>query len=122
MHQSVGTLSFRHSALALEVDQGIVDYYYHWLKTNTTGRLNKQLYTAHITIISSRESIPKPFISPVLHNKITFQYSNDIALHHGYYYLPVQPHPDFIFIRERYNLGPCFDPIKGYHITIANCK
>jgi len=122
MHQSVGLLSFRDSALVLEVDQGIVDYYYHWLKTTTTGRLNKQLYSAHITIISSKEFIPKPFISPILNNKVTFQYSSDLTLHNGYYYLPVQPHPDFIFIRKHYKLGPCFDEEKGYHITIANCK
>lgn len=122
MHQSIGTLSFRDSALVLEIDQGIADYYYHWLKSSTTGRLNKPFYPAHITIISSKESYPKPFISPILNNKVTFSYSSDLQLHNGYYFLPVEPHPDFITIRKAYNLGLCFDEEKGYHITIANIK
>jgi hypothetical protein len=37
-------------------------------------------------------------------------------------FIPVEPHQDFLAIRKAYNLGPCFDMEKGYHITIANIK
>jgi hypothetical protein len=122
MFQSTGTLNYRDSALVLEVDQGILDYYYHLLATSLLVKPNKPRYQAHITIINSKETYPKPFISPILHNKVTFTYSPDIQFHNNYYFIPVQPHPDFITIRTAYNLGSCFDTEKGYHITIANYK
>jgi hypothetical protein len=122
MFLSTGTLNYRDSALVLEVEQDLADYYYYLLATSLLVKPNKPRYKAHITIINSKETYPKPFISPILHNKVTFQYSPDIQFHNNYYYIPVYPHPDFITIRCAYNLGHCFDKEKGYHITIANYK
>jgi hypothetical protein len=122
MFHSIGLINFRDSALVLEVDQGILDYYYHLLATSLPTKPNKPRYPAHITIINSTENYPKPFISPILTNKVAFQYSPEVQFHNNYYFLAVQPHPDFITIRKAYNLGVCFDKEKGYHITIANIK
>ncbi len=124
MHTSNGLINLRGGALVVEVDQEIARYYFQQLKENTQGRLNKPFYDPHITIIGYDElkTLKLPFISPILENKIEFQYEHEVKFHNGYYYIHVIDHPKFLLLRTSQGLSPSYDEVKGFHITIANNK
>ena len=121
MFTSLGKLSFRNNSLVVDVDTELFRYYYQQLVNNTKGKLNKPLYSPHITIIGFNE-LKGIFVSPILENNIEFEYSHNIEIHNKYFYIPVNSNIKFELLRTSCGLSPCYDKYKGFHITIANSK
>jgi hypothetical protein len=119
MFTSTGTLQYREGAIVLETDPEISRFYYTLLTKTLLGNFNKPRYAPHITIVNKKENIPAP-IGNFGGTLISFEYLPDIQYHNGYYFLPVKTNPEFVSIRQLYNLGRCYDLEKGYHITVAN--
>lgn len=120
MFTSSGLIRFRNNSLVIEIDSELFRYYFLQL-VNNIGKVNKPLYSPHITIIGFTE-MKGTFISPIMENNIEFEYHHDIQVHNKYYYIPVKSNTKFELLRTSQGLSPCYDKYKGFHITIANCK
>lgn len=118
MFKSYGIICLRDNALVVEIDQEIGRYYFSQLKQNTYQKINKPRYNYHITIIGNTEASNILNVS----KEVEFYYSYNIEFHNKYYYLNVMDNLIFTDIRKTYGLNSVYDPIKGFHITIANIK
>lgn len=104
---------------ALEVDQGIADYYRalipKWIITQP------QRYSAHISVVRHEDVPNKEFWNKYEGQEIEFEYDPNVVSDEKYFWLNVQCEQLKII---RVELGLTAYPwwVNKYHITIANTK
>lgn len=121
VHRSEGILQYgSYERAVLLVDQGLADYYRRLIPKYIDVR--PQRHAAHVTVVRGGYETPDRTAWGKYEGEvIPFDYTNEILLHDGYFYLRVEC-DRLDAIRHELGLPTFFDPVKGHHVTVGNAR
>lgn len=120
MFSSVGRVKYHNHYVTLEIDQGIVDFYYSLIPKAWYAQ--RQAYRAHITISRLGKEEPGRMNWKYMDGmKVKFVYNPYIYEQKPYFFL--KAYSDGIAdIRSKLCLPKYRYPFDSYHITVGNVK
>jgi hypothetical protein len=121
MFASKGTLRyFGHDKLILQIDKGLVDYYFSLIPKYYPKQ--RQKFFAKITVVRTNVERPDPkHWRKYEGERVTFTYDPYIYLDNDYWLLKAYSHR-LCEIRRQLGLPSYRYPYQFFHITIANQK
>ncbi|MNC01393.1 hypothetical protein D3C81_958460 [compost metagenome] len=97
-------------------DEGIIDYYKHWIEKKNKVLINKPLFGSHISVVRGEEPTHKELWRYNHDVEVEFEYSNQIDTLNGYWWVPVKCER---LSELRVKLGLSAEPLHGFHLTIG---
>ena len=105
--------------MILKTDEGIIEYYQHWLKKHYDVGFERTVWGSHISVVRGQEPPNKAAWAKYKNEKIQFTYSNRVYRAHWFFCIDAYS-PRLEEIRVELGLKP--QPKHGLHLTVGRMQ